>query len=209
MLKDSAVNPDPTDTRDGRRIEFLSVGWTSLEALSGIVAGIVAGSIALIGFGADSVIEVASSLILLWRLSDHERGAQREGTALKLVGISFLLLAAFVAYESVESLVTRQAPRVSYFGMAFSALCLIVMPLLSRAKRRVAARLHSAVEFYLRLSRRDPAGRARTQCPVWLVVGRPAGRRSDGSHHRQGGFRGFARSDMRLPSMSCFSLLRK
>ena len=144
MLKDSAVNPDPTDTRDGRRIEFLSVGWTSLEALSGIVAGIVAGSIALIGFGADSVIEVASSLILLWRLSDHELGAQREGTALKLVGISFLLLAAFVAYESVESLVTRQAPRVSYFGMAFSALCLIVMPLLSRAKRRVAARLHSA-----------------------------------------------------------------
>ena len=146
MANDTAANPlDPiAQTRDGRRIEYLSLGWTSLEALAGIIAGILAGSIALIGFGADSVIEVASSLILLWRLSDHELGPQRERTALKLVGISFLLLAAFVAYESLASLVTRQPPRVSYFGMAFSALCLIVMPLLARAKRRVASRLHSA-----------------------------------------------------------------
>ena len=131
-------------TRAGRRIEYLSVAWTSLEALAGITAGVVAGSIALIGFGADSVIEVASSAVLLWRLSDHELGEQREHIALKLVGISFLLLAVYVAYESIESLVTHQPPRVSYFGIVFSALCLVVMPLLARAKRRVASRLNSA-----------------------------------------------------------------
>lgn len=135
--KDSAA-----DIRAGRRIEYISLAWTSLEALGGIVAGVIAGSIALIGFGADSVIEVASSAILLWRLN-HEFGEQRERTALRLVGVSFLLLAAYVGWEAVESLVKHQPPSVSYFGIVFSILWLIVMPLLARAKRRVAARLNS------------------------------------------------------------------
>jgi divalent metal cation (Fe/Co/Zn/Cd) transporter len=103
----------------------------------------MAGSIALIGFGADSVIEIASSSILLWRLSDHALGNQREDTALKLVGVSFLVLAAYIAFESVESLLRHQAPRVSYFGIGYSVLCLVVMPLLARAKRRIASRLQS------------------------------------------------------------------
>ena len=133
-----------THMRNGRRIEYISVAWTSLEALAGITAGIIAGSLALMGFGADSLIEVASSVILLWRLSDHELGEQRERTALKLVGISFLLLAGYVAYESIESLVTHQPPHVSYFGICFSGVCLIVMPILARAKRRIALHLHSA-----------------------------------------------------------------
>ncbi|HVU15467.1 MAG TPA: cation transporter [Candidatus Didemnitutus sp.] len=127
----------------GRRVEYLSLAWTSLEAAAGIVAGLAAASIALIGFGADSVIEIASSAILLWRLSDAERGSAREKTALKLVGVCFLLLAAYVLWESVRSLLAREAPQVSYFGIGFAALCLVVMPLLARAKRRIAARLNS------------------------------------------------------------------
>lgn len=130
-------------TKAGRRIEYLSIGWTSLEAIAGTIAGLMAGSIALISFGADSVIEIASSAVLLWRLSEHARGDEREHTALKLVGVSFLVLAVYVAFESVESLLRHQAPQVSFFGIGFSALCLVVMPLLARAKRRVASRLQS------------------------------------------------------------------
>jgi divalent metal cation (Fe/Co/Zn/Cd) transporter len=135
--KDSAA-----DIRAGRQIEYVSLAWTSMEALGGIMAGVLAGSIALIGFGADSVIEAASSAILLWRLN-HEFGEQRERTALRLIGVGFLLLAVYVGGEAIESLVKHQPPSVSYFGIAFSALCLMVMPLLARAKRRVAARLNS------------------------------------------------------------------
>jgi divalent metal cation (Fe/Co/Zn/Cd) transporter len=130
------------DIRAGRRVEYISLAWTSFEALAGIAAGVIAGSIALIGFGADSVIEVFSSVILLWRLN-NEFGEKRERTALRLVGVSFLLLAVYVAWEAVESLVKHQPPSVSYFGIIFSMLCLIVMPLLARAKRRIAARLNS------------------------------------------------------------------
>src|SRR5579862_4466355 len=128
--------------RAGRQIEYVSLAWTSLEALAGIVAGIMAGSIALIGFGADSVIEMISSGILLWRLN-HEFGEERERVALRLVGVSFLLLAVYVGWEAIESLIKRQPPSVSYFGILFSALCHAVMPLLARAKRGVATRLGS------------------------------------------------------------------
>lgn len=128
--------------RSARQIEYLSLGWTSLEAVAGIAAGVLAGSIALIGFGADSVIELASSAILLWRLN-HESGEKREQTALRLVGICFFLLAVYIGWEAIESLIKRQPPAVSYFGIIFSALCLVVMPLLARAKRRIAARIGS------------------------------------------------------------------
>lgn len=126
----------------GRRIEYLNFAWTALEAVAGIGAGVIAGSIALVGFGVDSVIEMASSGILLWRLN-HEFGERRERTALRLVGVSFLLLAVYVGWEAAESLITYQPPNVSYFGIVFSVLCLIVMPLLARAKRRIAARIGS------------------------------------------------------------------
>jgi divalent metal cation (Fe/Co/Zn/Cd) transporter len=135
--KDSAA-----DIRAGRRIEYISIAWTSIEVLAACVAGVLAGSIALIGFGADSVIEVGSSAILLWRLN-HEFGEQRERTAIRLVGVSFLLLAVYMGWEATESLLKHQPPGVSYFGIVFSILCLIVMPLLARAKRRVAVRLNS------------------------------------------------------------------
>jgi divalent metal cation (Fe/Co/Zn/Cd) transporter len=134
---------DPSEAASivaGRRVEYLSLAWTSLEAGAGIIAGLGAASIALIGFGADSLIEIASSAILLWRLNDSERGRAREKTALKLVGACFLLLTVYVLWESIRSLIIREAPRVSYFGIGFSVLCLIVMPLLAKTKRRIALR---------------------------------------------------------------------
>jgi divalent metal cation (Fe/Co/Zn/Cd) transporter len=130
------------DIHAGRRIEYISVAWTTFEALAAVGAGVMAGSIALIGFGADSVIEVGSSLVLLWRLN-HEFGEERERTAHRLVGVSFLLLAVYVSWEAIESLVKHQPPSVSYFGIVFSILCLIVMPLIARTKRRIAVRLNS------------------------------------------------------------------
>jgi divalent metal cation (Fe/Co/Zn/Cd) transporter len=129
--------------RRGRQLEYLTIGWNSLEAVASIVAGVLAGSIALVGFGADSVIETTSGSILLWRLRDGDRGESRERLALRLVGISFLLLAAYVAFDAIKSLILREAPRASYFGIGIAALSLIVMPLLARAKRRVAAELNS------------------------------------------------------------------
>jgi divalent metal cation (Fe/Co/Zn/Cd) transporter len=131
--------------RRGRLLEYLTIGWNSLEALVSIAAGLLAGSIALVGFGLDSLIEVSSGAALLWRLhmDAPERRERAEQIALKLVGVSFLLLAAYVAFDSVKSLVKREAPETSYVGIAIAALSLVVMPLLARAKRRVAAEISS------------------------------------------------------------------
>ena len=129
--------------RRGRRLEYLTIGWNTLEAVFAIGAGLLAGSVALIGFGVDSVIESSSGAILLWRLREGERGEQRERLALKLVGGSFLVLAAYVACDAALSLVRREPPEASYFGIAIAVLSLILMPILARAKRRVAADLNS------------------------------------------------------------------
>lgn len=129
--------------RRGRRLEYLTVGWNALEAVAAVGAGAAAGSVALVGFGVDSVIESSSGAVLWWRLRDGGRGAARERAALRLVGVSFLLLAAYVAFGAVKSLVTREPPEASYVGIGLAALSLLVMPLLARAKRRVAAELNS------------------------------------------------------------------
>ena len=131
--------------RRGRMLEYLTVGWNSLEGVLAIGSGLLAGSIALVGFGVDSVIEVSSGAALLWRLhlDSPERRERAEQVALKLVGVSFLALAAYVAFDAVKSLVYREAPEASYVGIALAALSLAVMPLLARAKRRVAAEIGS------------------------------------------------------------------
>jgi len=131
------------DMRGARRIEYLSIAWTSLEAVVGMAAGILAGSIALISFGADSIIEVASSGVLLWRLSNPIRGEHREDLAHRLVGVSFLALAAYVCVAAMHDLIAHEAPRASYFGIIYAATCVIVMPLLARAKRRASVRVRS------------------------------------------------------------------
>ena len=127
--------------RRGRRLEYLTIAWNSAEAAVALTAGLLAGSIALVGFGLDSLIEVSSGAIVLWRLSaDNERA---ERIALKVVGASFLALAAYVAFESVKALWLREAPERSLPGIILAAISLVVMPLLARAKRRVAAGIGS------------------------------------------------------------------
>lgn len=132
-----------SDVRFGRRLEYVTLGWNLLEAAVAVGAGTVAGSVALIGFGVDSLIESLSGAILLWRLQSHEADERRERLALKLVGLSFLILAAYVAFEAVKSLYLRELPESSLVGIALAVLSLIVMPVLARAKRRVAARIAS------------------------------------------------------------------
>jgi len=129
--------------RRGRVLEYLTVGWNVLEAVVAVGAGLASGSVALVGFGVDSVIESTSGAVLLWRLRDGARGEAREQLALRLVGVSFLLLAAYVAFDAAGSLLRREPPEVSAVGIILAALSLVVMPLLARAKRRVAARLES------------------------------------------------------------------
>ena len=127
----------------GRLLEYLTIGWNLIEAVVSIGAGAVAGSTSLIGFGIDSLIESASAGVLLWRLQSGATGEDREKPALKLVGISFLLLAVYILSDTIYSLIKRESPEISYFGIAIAALSLIVMPLLARAKRRVAGNLKS------------------------------------------------------------------
>ncbi|HEX7176462.1 MAG TPA: cation transporter [Pyrinomonadaceae bacterium] len=131
--------------RRGRLLEYLTVGWNSLEGIIALGAGFAAGSIALVGFGFDSIIEVTSGVALLWRLhlDAPERRERAEQISLKIVGVSFLALAAYVAYDAVRSLITRESPEASYVGIALAALSLVVMPLLARAKRGVAAKINS------------------------------------------------------------------
>ncbi|MEP6925293.1 MAG: cation transporter [Pyrinomonadaceae bacterium] len=128
------------NVRRGRWLEYLTIGWNSLEAIIALGAGLAAGSIALVGFGVDSVIEVSSGAILLWRLFS---GEHRERLALKLVGISFLGLATYIAFDAIKSLLLREPPNESYIGIVVAALSVIVMPILARAKRRVAVDLNS------------------------------------------------------------------
>src|ERR1700730_13078768 len=141
VLKRTAI------VRRGRRLEYFTIAWNSLEGLVAVVAGAVAGSISLVGFGIDSFIEVTSGSVLLWRVSldaEVHRRELNERRALRIVGACFLLLAAYIAYESVLDLWSRRAPDHSIPGIILACVSLIVMPLLSRAKRKVGRALGSA-----------------------------------------------------------------
>ena len=130
----------------GRRLQYLTVAWNSIEFVIALVAGFLAGSIALIGFGFDSAIEVTSSLAALWRLGhdrDEESREQAEQRALRVIGACFLLLACYVLYESVHHLIGRTPPQPSIIGIVLAALSLIVMPWLAHLKRKVATSLES------------------------------------------------------------------
>lgn len=133
--------------RRGKRLEYFTIAWNSLEGLVAVVAGIIAGSVSLVGFGMQSFIEVISGTALLWRMSvdaDEHRRERIERITLKIVGACFLALGAYVGYEAVSNLMEKRAPEHSLAGIIIACVSLIVMPLLSRAKRRVAAHLKSA-----------------------------------------------------------------
>jgi divalent metal cation (Fe/Co/Zn/Cd) transporter len=130
----------------GQRLEYLTVGWNTLEAAVAIVSGVMAGSIALVGFGLDSVIETFSGATLLWRLRRDHDPARREAaerTALRLVGASFVLLSLYVAAKACKALASHELPETSVPGICLAVASLIVMPLLARAKRRVAGAIDS------------------------------------------------------------------
>jgi divalent metal cation (Fe/Co/Zn/Cd) transporter len=132
--------------RRGLRLNYLGIGYNALEALVAVSAGLVAGSVALIGFGFDSVIEVTASGAAQWRLrSDldpHHRERVERHTA-RIIGWSFLALALYVMLDSADALVHRDAPERSVIGLVLLALSAAVMPVLARAKRRVARGLAS------------------------------------------------------------------
>jgi divalent metal cation (Fe/Co/Zn/Cd) transporter len=133
--------------RRGRWLEYFTITWNALEGLVAVIAGGIAGSISLVGFGIDSFIEVTSGAALLWRMSVDANVQQRERNerlALKLVGSCFLALAAYIAYESTTDLWSKKAPEHSIPGIVLACVSLVVMPLLSRAKRKVGTELGSA-----------------------------------------------------------------
>ena len=143
----AVLSPRAGAVRRGRILTWATIGYNSLEAVVSIVAGALAGSVALVGFGVDSVIELGSSVAGLWRLRADASAATRERVervSLRVVGVCFVALSAYVAVEALGALLAREAPGVSRLGMAIAAGSLVVMPLLARAKRRVAAALSSA-----------------------------------------------------------------
>jgi divalent metal cation (Fe/Co/Zn/Cd) transporter len=132
--------------RRGIRLEYATVVYNSMEGVIGIGAGLLAGSVALVGFGFDSIIEVTSGAVLLWRLRADVDPARREHVevvSVRIVGICFLVLALYIAYDSVRMLFLREAPERSLPGIALAIASLVVMPILARAKRRVARTIAS------------------------------------------------------------------
>ena len=131
----------------GKRLEYFTIAWNCLEGLIALVAGLLAGSISLVGFGIDSFIEVTSGATLLWRMAVDSQEITRERNeklSLRIVGICFLALSAYIAYESVSDLMKRKAPEHSVPGIILACVSLVVMPILSLAKKDVGKKLGSA-----------------------------------------------------------------
>jgi divalent metal cation (Fe/Co/Zn/Cd) transporter len=131
----------------GKHLEYFTIAWNSLEGLAAVIVGAFAGSISLVGFGIDSFIEVTSGIVLLWRMSvdaDVRHRERNEKLSLRIVGVCFVALAVYVGYESVSDLTYRKSPARSLPGIVLAGVSLVVMPLLSRAKKKVGQDLGSA-----------------------------------------------------------------
>jgi len=129
--------------RQGLYLEYLTVAWCFVEAGVSIWSGIAARSIALVGFGLDSAIEIFAAIVVIWQL--YGGSEQRKRRALRMISVTFFVLAAYVLIESVRVLVFRVEAEKSVVGMVLMAAALIVMPLLAWAKRRVGKRLGNPV----------------------------------------------------------------
>ena len=145
-MSNQTANPDsgPALVRRATHLAYLTVTYNAFEALVAIISGILAGSVALTGFGLDSLIEIASALAILWRFGSlaHEH-EQAESQAVKFVGATFFALAAYVSYHAIGDLWFRRPPSFSLPGLAIAGLSIIIMPILGLAKRRLATRLAS------------------------------------------------------------------
>jgi divalent metal cation (Fe/Co/Zn/Cd) transporter len=145
-MTDMAVLNRAALVRRGRKLEYFSIAWNAGEGLLAIVMGVVAGSISLVGFGMDSFIEVTSGSVLLWRMSvdaDAHRRELNEKRALRIIGVCFVLLAVYLGYESGADLLSKRTPEHSVPGIILACVSLIVMPVLSRAKRTVGRAIGS------------------------------------------------------------------
>lgn len=132
--------------RRGIRLSYFTIAYNAVEAVVALLAGLVAGSVALVGFGIDSGIEVTASVASQWRLRsdfDPERRKRAERITHRIIGYSFGVLAVYVAADSIDSLIGRDAPERSLVGIGLLILSVIVMPVLARAKRRVAIAMNS------------------------------------------------------------------
>jgi divalent metal cation (Fe/Co/Zn/Cd) transporter len=132
--------------RRGLLLNYATIAYNFLEAVVSLVAGAMAGSVDLVGFGIDSVIEVTAAVAAQWRLRadiDRARRERAERITLRVIGWSFLALAAYVAADSATSLWFRERPERSPIGIVMLALSVVIMPVLARAKRRVARELRS------------------------------------------------------------------
>ena len=128
-----------------RLLSWLSLGWMTIEGAVAIIAGIVASSIALVGFGLDSVIEGLASVIIIWRFTGSRTFSHAaEERAQKLVAIQFFILAPYVAFEATRSLIGGHQPDASWVGVALAAGSVVIMPVLAIAKQRLARQMGSA-----------------------------------------------------------------
>lgn len=133
-----------SNLRRALQLEYFTITWNVIEAVIAIGAGIVAGSIALVGFGFDSSIEGFAASAVIWQL----RGVQdeeREQRALKLIAITFFVLAAYVIFESARDLITNSEPETSTVGIVVAVVSIVVMPTLGFAKKRLADQMNSSV----------------------------------------------------------------
>ncbi|MDQ1491446.1 MAG: hypothetical protein QOJ23_3960 [Actinomycetota bacterium] len=147
MTNTPAVSAQERPIRRARLLAWFTIIWNTIEGLVGIGSGIAAGSIALIGFGVDSYVEVLSGAVVLWRVSKERHGQElseaAEHRALRIIATTFFALAVGVTIESVRKLATGEHPSASAVGVALTVVSLIVMPLLARAKRKVGRQLGS------------------------------------------------------------------
>jgi cation diffusion facilitator family transporter len=135
--------------RRGLWLEWFTVAWNVVEAFVAIVVGLVVGSVALVGFGVDSGIEVISAVALLWRLyragpnASAEEHGSAERKALYLVSATFFLLAAYIAYEAIGALLSAEGPEVSTVALVLSILSILIMPTLAYLKGRTGRAMGS------------------------------------------------------------------
>jgi divalent metal cation (Fe/Co/Zn/Cd) transporter len=131
--------------RQALLLSWLSLAYMAAEGAIAIIAAVIAGSVALLGFGLDSAIEGLASVIIVWRFTGSRTLSETaEARAQKAVAVTFFLLAPYIAYDAAATLITRSHAETSWLGIGLSIASLIVMPALGVAKRRLGARLGSA-----------------------------------------------------------------
>ena len=150
--RSSAAAREPF-VRQGLRLEYLTLGWEVIEAAVALIAAAMSGSVALLGFGIDSVAELASATILIWRLKSEQHGRSSadietiDRRARRMVGASLFVLAGYIAFDAIQTLIFTAKPAGSVTGIAVTSVAMAVMWWLGRAKRRVATPLKSGALF--------------------------------------------------------------